>query len=181
MDNLFYTYAWLREDGTPFYIGKGCKNRAWDFRGRRCKRNGPPARVLILKRNLSEAEAYKHEIYMIAVFGRKCNKTGILINLSAGGGGPTNLPPEKRSEMARKRCHRMPYPDRVALCRKNNQEKSYPIEVTLHSGEVKSYPSLRAAARELECDKNALVLVATGKQKKCKKFKSVRLSEQRNP
>jgi hypothetical protein len=40
-----------------------------------------------LKRNLTEEEAFKHEIYMIAIFGRKDNGTGILINLTNGGDG----------------------------------------------------------------------------------------------
>lgn len=77
----FYTYAWLREDKTPYYIGKGKGNRAW--------RKGSPdgSRVLILKKDLTEAEAFKHEIYMIAVFGRKDIGTGILHNFTDGGEG----------------------------------------------------------------------------------------------
>ena len=40
---------------------------------------------MILKRNLTEIEAWQHEIYMISVFGRKDIGTGILRNRSNGG------------------------------------------------------------------------------------------------
>ena len=45
-------------------------------------------KLIILKTNLLEEEAYKHEIYMITVFGRKDIGTGILRNRSNGGGNP---------------------------------------------------------------------------------------------
>jgi hypothetical protein len=78
---IYYTYAWLREDRTPYYIGKGSNGRAW-------RKGSPPKdRVLILKKNLTEQEAFKHEKYMIAVFGRKDIGTGILHNFTDGGDG----------------------------------------------------------------------------------------------
>ena len=85
----YYTYAYLREDSTPYYIGKGKGRRAnkphlrgsIDIRPSKDK-------IIYLKRNLTEQEAIKHEVYMIAVFGRKDNRTGILRNLTDGGEGP---------------------------------------------------------------------------------------------
>lgn len=83
--NNFYTYAYLREDGTPYYIGKGRGYRA--YQKRRSINIPPKNRIVILKKNLSEGEAFRHEIYMIAIFGRKDNNTGILRNLTDGGEG----------------------------------------------------------------------------------------------
>jgi hypothetical protein len=89
MDNrIFYTYAYLREDGTPYYIGKGKGGRCYS----KCGRHGcypPPdrSRIIFLKKNLTEKEAFRHEVYMIAVFGRKDLGTGILRNLTDGGDG----------------------------------------------------------------------------------------------
>ena len=91
MTNIYYTYAYLREDGTPYYIGKGKGVRAY-----RKNRVGvkPPKnknKILVLKKNLTEEEAFKHEIYMISVFGRKDLNTGILVNKTDGGEGSSNL------------------------------------------------------------------------------------------
>ena len=87
----YYTYAYLREDRTPYYIGKGKGNRAYvnHYREKRNCISIPKNsdRILILKQNITEEEAFKHEIYMIAVFGRKDLGTGILHNRTNGGEG----------------------------------------------------------------------------------------------
>ena len=78
---IYYTYAWLREDGTPYYVGKGKNHRAWR------KGSPPKERVLILKKGLCEQDAFKHEVYMIFVLGRKDKECGILRNRTDGGEG----------------------------------------------------------------------------------------------
>ena len=105
----YYTYAYLREDKTPYYIGKGQGNRIYDKR----KTTKPPkdkSRVIFLKQNLTEEEAFKHEIYMIAVFGRKDLGTGILHNRTGGGEGSSGRVPSEEtrrrlSESGKGRTH----------------------------------------------------------------------------
>ena len=85
--NRFYTYAYLREDRTPYYIGKGKGNRVYWRSKKDIKPPKDKSRIIFLKKNLTEQEAFKHEIYMIAVFGRKDLGTGILHNRTDGGEG----------------------------------------------------------------------------------------------
>jgi hypothetical protein len=87
----YYTYAYLREDGTPYYIGKGKGYRVYDKHNRTSPPPKDKSRIIFLKQNLTEEEAFKHEIYMIAVFGRKDLGTGILRNLTSGGDGCSGL------------------------------------------------------------------------------------------
>ena len=82
----YYTYAYLRKDGTPYYVGKGKKDRAYQS-SHTVKVPKDKGRILFLKTGLSEQEAYKHEKYMIFVLGRKDLATGILRNLTSGGEG----------------------------------------------------------------------------------------------
>ena len=95
---IYYTYAYLRENRTPYYIGKGKGNRAY---GRRYKGIKPPkdkSRILILKKNLTEEEAFRHEVYMIAVLGRKDLGTGILHNRTDGGEGASGTVVSKETK-----------------------------------------------------------------------------------
>ena len=103
--NHFYTYAYLRKDDrTPYYVGKGRGKRAYDS-SHNVKVPDDKGRIIFLKQNLTEEEAFNHEKYMIAVLGRKDLGTGILRNMTDGGEGPSNPSPEarrKNSERNRK-------------------------------------------------------------------------------
>ena len=80
---------WLREDGTPYYIGKGFGRRAFRTHWSGTKRRSAPAedRVVICPAE-SEAAAFEAEMAFIWLYGRKDLGTGILRNLTDGGDGP---------------------------------------------------------------------------------------------
>jgi hypothetical protein len=54
----------------------------------------PKERVLFLKKNLTEFDAYKHENYIISILGLK-SESGILINMSYGGEGSSGRKPSQ--------------------------------------------------------------------------------------
>jgi hypothetical protein len=146
--NNYYTYAYLREDGTPYYIGKGKGDRINDTTGRPTKPPKDKTKRIYLKCNLTEQEAFRHEIYMIAVFGRKDLRTGILRNKSNGGEGNSGLlVSQKNKEILRQRMkennimnsHRENYLEGIKKRSQNkkwleSRRKTY--EITLQSGEV---------------------------------------------
>ena len=98
----FYTYAYLRRDGTPYYVGKGQRDRAYSKSHNNIS-VPPKERILFLKKNLLEEEAFQHEKYMISVFGRKDLGTGILHNKTAGGDGTSNINDATKEKMRMKK------------------------------------------------------------------------------
>jgi hypothetical protein len=82
----FYTYLWLREDGTPYYVGKGKGIRAFESHGHITNRPKSRARIFV-QYWATEEEAFETEKWYITLFGRKDSGTGVLRNLTDGGDG----------------------------------------------------------------------------------------------
>ena len=103
----FYVYAYLRKDGTPYYIGKGSGKRAWS------KHHSVPVpnsktKIVIAEENLTELGSLALERRMIRWYGRKDNATGILRNRTDGGdganGGICSVETRKKLSEASKGC-----------------------------------------------------------------------------
>jgi hypothetical protein len=92
---MYYTYLWLREDGTPYYIGKGSGGRAYTSWAHGVHRPADKTRILV-QEHPCEADAFAVEKFLIAYYGRLDVGTGCLRNLTDGGEGPSGSISKKK-------------------------------------------------------------------------------------
>ena len=97
----YYVYMYLREDGTPYYIGKGKGNRAYSKHRSGMRVKVPaPNRIKLVYNNLTEDIAFTKEKELILRYGKLCDNTGILMNITDGGEGSSG---RKHTEDSKKK------------------------------------------------------------------------------
>jgi hypothetical protein len=80
--NKYYVYIYLHDEdsdmlGYPYYVGKGCGNRAFTPHSNVEIPNNI-ANIIIVENNLLQSEAYVIERELIRFWGRLDIRTGIL-------------------------------------------------------------------------------------------------------
>jgi hypothetical protein len=94
---MYYTYIYHDADGSPYYVGKGSKRRAYVNHGRVPV---PPQERILIQAWESEAKAFEMERAWILLLGRQDLGTGVLLNQDEGGRAPSKRTSRKGGRAA---------------------------------------------------------------------------------
>ena len=103
-ENIYYCYVYKREDGTPYYIGKGKGSRAFITSRKIVSPPRDRTNIFFACEGVSETEAFEMEVALISLLGRKDLGTGILRNQTDGGDGISGY--AHTEEARRKMCEK---------------------------------------------------------------------------
>ena len=186
MENKYYTYAYLSDNRTPYYIGCGCGNRAYRHCNPYDARVPEREMILILKSGLTQAEAWKHEEYMIYVLGRKSDG-GVLDNKARGGrgwggGSPATdtrkqkigsanrgrvLSIEHKRKLSEAKLGKKPTPSTIASRAKGCRRS---ISLCSPEGDTLTFESSKACASFLSVDQSSIAHLKRGDIKSVKGY-----------
>lgn len=106
MNYKFYTYLWLREDFTPYYVGKGSGKRGYFTTDHGVKCPKDKCRIVVQYFE-KENDALVAEKFIITYYGRKNIGTGCLRNLTDGGEGVSGMRHSEVSKEKMRTAHRL--------------------------------------------------------------------------
>lgn len=160
----FYTYMWLREDGTPYYVGKGTGKRAFIHHRKQCAYKPKSNARVFVQHWESEDKAFEMEKWYILLFGRKDLGMGILHNKTDGGEGQSgnHHSDETKTKMRNSQLG-------VKKTKEHNIANSL-----AHMGQPAWNKGLKGVVKTSEDTRKKMSLSRTGKKRSAEATKNIR-------
>jgi len=122
--SIYYVYAYISpRTGLPYYIGKGSGYRAWSKHKNIMKPNDHRY-IVIMESGLTLVGSLALERRYISWYGKRCNESGILMNVNDGGDGNTG---HKHSDETKRKTQAKQEEEELRLTKVNRIVKKLKI------------------------------------------------------